>query len=366
MVEKMLKMLLRGAVCAVPLCFLDAGAAAEVPAKIREFESVEVTGKDFRRISGFAKYGLEAVDDADAASGRAMALRKHPQGKDLHSGTAFNMGIYCDVNKKTLANWQLAKTAIPQDEKYHFYRIGKAQASKALVIYGHKSWAMQQKFTNLVDEKDPRGNLVEVYASVKFTGPAYVKGSKLENGIFVDRIIFTRIGLPTRKSADSPLMAELQGKMVNPFSANDFYSYRRFAKNGLKLVDDADAADGKAICLGANPAKPALHKSPYRMGIFSNKTKKQLAFRALAPESIAQDEKYHLINIGRITLTENCYFWGHNSWVMQQDLNPVFKADIPGDKPCDVYVSVKFTGPSYVAGSKLEDAVYIDRILFVQ
>ncbi|MBO7327167.1 MAG: hypothetical protein J6W00_00175, partial [Lentisphaeria bacterium] len=158
--------------------------AAGTFTKDKEFESSQLSGKSFSRISSFAKFGLEAVDDADAADGKAMALKKHPQGKDLHNYQYFQFGIYCEATKKNLARKLIIKSDLPQDEKYHFYNLGKVTLSKRTIFFAHGSWTMQQQLYKFFDANDANKNLVDVYVSVKFTGPAYVKNSTKENGIF--------------------------------------------------------------------------------------------------------------------------------------------------------------------------------------
>jgi hypothetical protein len=52
--------------------------------------------------------------------------------------------------------------------------------------------AVLDKFYQFDDgmEKDP--NLWDIYASVKVTGPAYVKGSVKENAFWMDQVILVR------------------------------------------------------------------------------------------------------------------------------------------------------------------------------
>lgn len=343
--------------------FLFTLHAAENFTRDKEFENSQLSGKNFTRISSFAKYGLEALDDADAADGKAMALRKHPKGSDLHKYNDFQLGIYCEVTKKNLARRVLLKKDLPQDEKYHFYRIGRVNLSKRTTFFAHRSWAMQQNLNKFYNADDAKKNLVEVYVSVKFTGPAYVKNSTKENGIFIDRIVLLHVGLPSRKAADNPLPESLQGKMICDLSSGEFIIRRDVAKGGLKMSDDPEAAGGKAMMLGEKAGKPDFHKKPFRMGVYNNSTKKNLVYKQLQPGEIAKDEKYHLVPMGKTKLVPNIFFWGHSSWLMQQNLNDIAK--ITDENVCEVLVSIKFTGPSYVPGSTAKDGVWIDRILFV-
>ena len=58
--------------------------------------------------------------------------------------------------------------------------------------------------------------------------------------------------------------------------------------------------------------------------------------------------------------------WLHRSWFLQQNLGYLFRKNDPLNNEWTIYVSLKFTGPAYVAGSKKENAFYMDRILLVR
>jgi hypothetical protein len=347
-------------ICAV-FCSVFVLCAADAPSKFKEFESVTVSAKDFKRVSAFAKLGLASVADADAVDGKAVALIKHPKGKDLHSAKDFKMGVYCEVTKKTLASRIIAKSSLPQDEKYHFYRIGKISASKKITVFAHNSWAMQQSFTQFGSAADPRENSLEVYVSIKFTGKAYVKNSAKENGVFIDKIVFVKSAMPTRKAADSPLPEILQGREILELNADEFSNLKKFASKGVKIVNDADSCCGKAVTLGSG----ASHKDAFQLGVYSNKSKKRLAFKPFTAGDAAKDEKYHLISVGKVTLEADTMVWAHRSWLIQQKL-PRFVAADPAKNSGEIFVSVKLTGPAYVKGSTSENAVFIDRIIFAR
>ncbi|MBR1952754.1 MAG: hypothetical protein IKA32_09265 [Lentisphaeria bacterium] len=45
-----------------------------------------------------------------------------------------------------------------------------------------------------IDDGASKENVWDTYFSAKFTGPAYVKGSKKENAIYVDQVVLVRPG----------------------------------------------------------------------------------------------------------------------------------------------------------------------------
>ena len=92
--------------------------------------------------------------------------------------------------------------------------------------------------------------------------------------------------------------------------------------------------------------------------------------KVLSPEEVAQDEKYHLIKIGKYTMPETTpayQMWGHATWKMKLTrlISNLWHPSGVGSV-YDVYVSVKLTGPAYVKGSKKENAAYVDRVIFVK
>ena len=84
---------------------------------------------------------------------------------------------------------------VPQDEKYHWFRLpGKIELKHKSGFWGH-GWAVQANTTHLymLTDGTPADNTWdEVWFSAKFTGPAYVPGSKKENAVFVDMLVLTR------------------------------------------------------------------------------------------------------------------------------------------------------------------------------
>ncbi|MBR2624822.1 MAG: hypothetical protein IKD23_00320 [Lentisphaeria bacterium] len=336
-------------------------AAAELPSKCVDFGFSELNGSCFKRVGAYAKYGVFLVDDADAVNGKALAFEVHPKQKNVHAH-AFSMGIFRRKSGKGQLKIEIPKKDLPQDEKYHFHFVGDIVLFDDSTFWAHRSWAIQQFLDSFYDAENPKNNKVAVYASIKFTGPAYVKGSSNKDGVYVDRIVLARTGTLPKTGAKAALPAEFEGKELFDIVHGNFTSVKKMAKNGLVLVDDADAVSGKAMAVLKSRQG---HKLPFRMGIFSNKDQKSLAYKQLGKEQIPQDEKYHLYPLGKVTLDKDAFFWGHASWAMQQNFASYINAEKPENNKVEVFVSLKFTGPAYVENSTSKDGVYIDRFLLV-
>lgn len=100
----------------------------------------------------------------------------------------FEAGVY-NVHAKQFGP-VLRLKEFPQDEKYHLYKIGRFNVMPGTIFHAPWTWSMQ---TNL-DRANPGApeNFCDIYVSLKFTGPVYVKESTLDNAVFIDRILVVR------------------------------------------------------------------------------------------------------------------------------------------------------------------------------
>ncbi len=136
-----------------------------------------------------------AVDDPDAAGGKALVV---PVFNGLNPETFhdrdFQYGVYAPThNPKQLFNKTILKKDLPQDEKYHFHYLGStAIPDPQTYLWLHWSWHLQPKLGHLYDPAELETKF-DIYASLKFEGPAYVKESQKKNNIFLDRVIVVRV-----------------------------------------------------------------------------------------------------------------------------------------------------------------------------
>ena len=85
---------------------------------------------------------------------------------------------------------RLKQEEIAQDGKYHLYKIGRYDIIPRSYLYLHWTWRLQCEFDFL---HVPGGdNKWDVYASLKFEGEPYVKGSVKKPAVFLDRIILVK------------------------------------------------------------------------------------------------------------------------------------------------------------------------------
>ncbi len=123
------------------------------------------------------------------------------------------------------------------------------------------------------------------------------------------------------------------------------------------LAEDKDAVGGIARSLGST--KPEDHKLPFQMKVHDNATNESWA--PLVLEKVPGDEAYHWYHVGTGPLDGNCGLWSNvPTWI------PLgWGAEPPPSNEREVWVSLKFTGPTYVEGSTQTDKVLIDQVVLV-
>jgi len=83
---------------------------------------------------------------------------------------------------------------VPQDGKYHVFKIGRIRVKKGTAVWAHASRRMGVRVDRLFvpEAEDPSVNDWDAYISLKAKGPDYVKGSTDSNGLWMDRVILAR------------------------------------------------------------------------------------------------------------------------------------------------------------------------------
>lgn len=135
----------------------------------------------------FLHYENELVDDPDAAAGRALRL--------ITGILPYSMGVYDKTNKVAGPRLILNEENIPQDEKYHLYKIGRFRVAPGTYVWTNPSWCLGtyiDRAYRQADGADPAVNDWVIYVSLKLTGPRYVEGSTEKNAAWMDRVILVQ------------------------------------------------------------------------------------------------------------------------------------------------------------------------------
>ncbi len=163
-----------------------------------------------------------------------------------------------------------------------------------------------------------------------------------------------------------PIPKEVKGEYIFDFNAHHM---NENGPNSIR-VKDPDSPSGYAMKLRVKDGsshitlrgqKHIYHRLPFTMGVYNWAERKAGPTRILNEQDIPQDEKYHLYKLGSWYLIQCFRLWAHWSWSFM--LLPTEAYTLTPDYKSDIYVSIKFTGPAYVKGSRKENAVYIDRVI---
>jgi hypothetical protein len=115
-----------------------------------------------------------------------------PVNKNFHS-KELEFSLYDWVDKKYLLRTKIRKKDYPQDEKYHWYKVGTTKLTPRTQLTCHWSWKLSQNSGNDVfDPLEPNAEY-EIYVSMKLTGPSYVKNSKQPDGAWLDRVVIAEV-----------------------------------------------------------------------------------------------------------------------------------------------------------------------------
>lgn len=171
------------------------------------------------------------------------------------------------------------------------------------------------------------------------------------------------------QTAKYPVPENLRGRKLLEICWQDFNSLGTYIY-GVKLSDDHDSPTGRSLNLvnsELHPQKEDFFRQKFTFGVYDRVNKKPSLKGTIRRKDIHQDEKFHIYDLGKVTLSSNrSLLWIHHSWYLQQQLGHLYRPGKPEENNYHVYVSLKFTGPAYVENSEKANGFYMDRILLVR
>ncbi len=171
----------------------EAELYSHFPVKIPErFDGCEVIDMHWTQLNG------QAVKDPDAVCGTARFNPKY-----RHKGS-YSIGFY-NSRRKNGNSHQFVREDFPQDEKFHLYRLGKTLVMAPVYIRYDDTWRFRQWLSTI----GILGEVREIWVSMKFTGPLYVKGSKNKNRVLFDRVLLVKDPNPLRRYNPVDIMKNL-------------------------------------------------------------------------------------------------------------------------------------------------------------
>ena len=169
----------------------ETGAKYPLPEELKNRLCYDITWQQFTNLREMYKFGLRLVDDPEACGKKAMSLAKFPEKrygslalvKDPHT-----LKFVCGVQSRYLKKQLLGLSPeIPQNEKYDLLRLGRITLTPNCVFFAHRTWAIQLDLDRYF--RSGANNTFDIYVSIKFEGPAYVRNSVRENRISIDRVL---------------------------------------------------------------------------------------------------------------------------------------------------------------------------------
>lgn len=165
---------------------------APLPEQFKGKDIVDLHWKDFNPYTDHIERCL--VEEPDAVCGVAFRVPNQTIDKKKYGRPALHFapleyGVW-ESHKRSSFTLKLPQNKMPQDEKYHWYRVGVVEIHPRTIVFVHWSWMLQIYLRKAaVDIIPPK---MEVWISMKLAGPAYVANSTSENNVFVDRVILVR------------------------------------------------------------------------------------------------------------------------------------------------------------------------------
>ena len=139
-------------------------------------------------IRSVSNYGDPVFDD-ESISKYPLKLRQRDT-EGFHS-LPFTLGVYDYSANRHLINGKLAADDIQQDDKFHWYNLGRTRLSSNSILWTHKSWTLQMPL-NGVSYGDDDNRSWDVNVCLKFTGKPYVKDSNEEGNVWMDAILLAK------------------------------------------------------------------------------------------------------------------------------------------------------------------------------
>ena len=175
------------------------GVEIPTPDRFAGFKTIRKFAWPDMNSAGSATRGVSVEADPGSVLGKALVGR-NIRGKEAgehnldkpYVGRMFSSrwGIYSPYDKRSAEGIQIE---VPQDEQYHWYKIKTWDFRPGSFLWGFY-WTMQVDLSSAYGNAGglPGANNWETWFSVKYTGPAYVKGSRQKNGVYIDQVILVK------------------------------------------------------------------------------------------------------------------------------------------------------------------------------
>lgn len=154
-----------------------------------------------------------------------------------------------------------------------------------------------------------------------------------------------------------PLPKQLQG--FAPQRIRQLLPHVSGSSGSAEIQGDPQAAVG--ICV----TRATDGELPFTLGYYDESARKFTLNKKIEKWEITSPS-YQLHKLGRTTLNERCVIWITRSWQISFSPSSFYDRAEP-DRQWDIYVSLRFEGPTYIEATKDKtDRVYVDQVILVK
>ena len=313
---------------------------------------------------------VRIVIDKESATGFAAVPVNGNKSKNFHNHLpAF--GIYDKLAKKDQLKFTMPRHNIPTDEKYHWVYAGRVKPTAGSIYWLFWTWGIGGSINNIFNPTSPEKEY-DMFVSLKIQGPSYVKGSKKQDNIFFDRVIFAEYidekltpvtDFGSLENLTRSTVLPMPEEFANRVKVFDWYADKASESKTSAIIADADAPSKFAMIPMPFIANKKLHGPAPTFGVYDAKAKKGLLSLSVPHAQRHKDGKYHWFKVGTTKLTPTANMWMHWSWGMSAQTSRAFNPKMP-DQLYDIYVYYKTTGPAY--GAPGEDGFFVSRVLVLK
>ena len=285
---------------------------------------------------------LNYVSDTEAPSGYAVQLAPGANPGNYYT-FPLGYGAYSPSLGQVIGSGSLTAASVT-GPGYHYYKLMDFTPGVNDFFFYFFDWTLQYTGMGSVVDQYGTGVHYAVWASIKFTGPAYPFGNASDpNGIYVERVFLVR----------DPAQLNFNSDQAN-LNSNPL----------LSVVAATDTESGYAIRLapGANPS--GYYAMPLQFGTYCPSRGISPGSSTLPSTSVV-GAGYHYYKLMDFNADSDFYFYFFGDCTLQYQMYNVVAENGPGKY--SVWSRLKFTGPAYPYGSSSEpNGVYVDRMIVVK
>ena len=228
---------------------------------------------------------------------------------------------------------------------YHYYKLlDLTPGVNDFYLFFFRDWNLMYPTIGEVVNKYGINVHYAVWASIKFTGPAYPFGNASDpNGIYVEKVFLVRDNSPLSFNSDQ---ANLNGNQL------------------LSVVNATDTESGHAVRLAPGTTPNSYYTMPLQYGTYSPSRSNSLGVSTLPSTSVV-GAGYHYYKLMSFNADRDFYFYLFGDWSLQYQMYNLVAENGPGKY--SAWARLKFTGPAYPYGISTDpNGIYVDRMILVK